>query len=51
MNRKLTKPQLIACVLLGSALFGSVIFMLEFSPFSLNVKPYVNLNELDVDDL
>ena len=51
MNRKLTKPQLIACILLGSALFGSVIFMLGFSPVPLYVKPDVNLYEFNVDDL
>jgi hypothetical protein len=51
MDRKLTKPQLIACIILGSALFSSLIFMLEFSPVSLHVKPYVNLSKTDIDDL
>jgi hypothetical protein len=51
MNRKLTKPQLIACIILGSALFGSVIFMLGFSPVPLYVKPNINLSETDISDL
>jgi hypothetical protein len=51
MNRKLTKLQLIACIILGSALFGSVIFMLGFSPIPIYVKPDVNLSETNIDDL
>ena len=58
MNRKLTKPQLITCILLGSAVFGSALFMIEFSPISLDITLNVDLIldldlnqiEIDIDD-
>ena len=51
MKRKLTKPQLIACIILGSGLLGSVIFMLGFSPVPIYVKRDLNPYEININDL
>jgi hypothetical protein len=48
---KLIKPKLITCIVLGSALFGSILFMVAFSPDSSYVNPHENLYDIDPDDL
>jgi len=48
---KLIKPKLITCIVLGSVLFGSILFLVAFSPTSFNIRPYVNLYDIDPDDL
>ncbi|MFX0080449.1 MAG: hypothetical protein ACFE94_01720 [Candidatus Hodarchaeota archaeon] len=48
---KLTKPKLITYIVLGSILCGSILFGIAFSPSLFYVNPYVNLYDIDPDDL
>lgn len=50
-GRKITKIIFIAIIACSPLLFGSLIFVDEFSPLSLDVKWFVNPLEIDVDDL
>jgi hypothetical protein len=47
----LTKPKLIICIVLGSVLLGSILFVVAVSPAPFYVNPYVNLYDIDPDDL